>query len=113
LLSPQEKLFFILFYFKCYPSFDLAGLIFEMHRSQAHEWMHRLQPILEATLGKKMGLPELKLTSIEEFVARFPGVERVMIDRTEVPFRDLKTPSNRNGTIRARNGGIRASTWQQ
>ena len=37
LLSTQEKLFFILFYFKCYPTFDLAGLIFDMHRSQAHE----------------------------------------------------------------------------
>lgn len=83
LLSAQEKLFFILFYFKCYPTFDLAGLIFDMHRSQAHEWMHRLQPILEATLGKKMVLPERKLDSIEAFLERFPEVKRVMIDGTE------------------------------
>ncbi|AFY79245.1 hypothetical protein Ple7327_4114 [Pleurocapsa sp. PCC 7327] len=27
------KLFFISFYFKCYPTFDLAGFIFGMHRS--------------------------------------------------------------------------------
>lgn len=54
LLSTQEKLFFILFYFKCYPTFDLAGIIFDLHRSQAHEWMHRLQPILEETLGKQL-----------------------------------------------------------
>ena len=27
LSNPQQKLFYILFYFKCYPTFDLAGLI--------------------------------------------------------------------------------------
>ena len=48
LLTAQDKLFFILFYFKCYPTFDVAGLLFDIHRSQAHEWMHRLQPVLEA-----------------------------------------------------------------
>ena len=86
LLGTQEKLFFILFYFKCYPTFDLAGIIFDMHRSQAHDWMHRLQPILEETLGQKMVLPERKLDSIEAFWERFPGVERVMIDGTERPI---------------------------
>lgn len=43
------KLFFILFYFKCYPTFDLAGFIFGIHRSQAHYWVHKLQPVLEKT----------------------------------------------------------------
>lgn len=86
LLSSQEKLFFILFYFKCYPTFDLAGIIFDLHRSQAHEWMHRLQPILEKTLGEKMVLPERKLDSIEAFLERFPAVKRVMIDGTERPI---------------------------
>jgi hypothetical protein len=47
--------------------------------------MHRLQPILEASLGKKMVLPERKLESIEAFLERFPGVKRVMIDGTERP----------------------------
>ncbi len=75
----QYKLFFILFYFKCYPTFDVAGLLFDMHRFQAHEWMHRLQKVLEAALGQKMVLPERKLDSIEAFLERFPAVKRVMI----------------------------------
>ena len=33
--------------------------------------MHRLQPILEQTLGKKMVLPECKLGSIEAFLERY------------------------------------------
>lgn len=92
LLSSQEKLFFILFYFKCYPTFDLAGIIFDLHRSQAHEWMHRLQPLLEATLGEKLVLPARKLDSLEAFLARFPGVKRVMIDGTERPIARPQDP---------------------
>jgi hypothetical protein len=92
LLSTQQKLFFILFYFKCYPTFDLAGIIFDLHRSQAHERMHRLQPILSASLGKKMARQERQLTSIEEFVARFANVERVMIDGTERPIQRPQDP---------------------
>ncbi|NJL38578.1 MAG: transposase [Leptolyngbyaceae cyanobacterium SM1_4_3] len=90
--NPQDKLFYILFYFKCYPTFDLAGFLFEIDRGQAHHWMHRLQPILEAALGEKMALPERKLRSIEEFVERFPGVERVMIDGTERPIQRPQDP---------------------
>jgi hypothetical protein len=86
LQTTEAKLFFILFYFKCYPTFDLAAAIFEMHRSQAHEWMHRLQPALEAALGKIMMLPERKLDRITAFLERFPEVKRVMIDGTERPI---------------------------
>ncbi len=84
--SPQAKLFYILFYFKCYPTFDLAGILFDLDRSQTHEWMHGLQPILEVALGEKMVLPARKLRSVEAFVEAFPGVERVMIDGTERPI---------------------------
>lgn len=86
LQTPGEKLFFILFYFKCYPTFDLAGILFEFDRSQAHEWVHRLQGVLENALGEKQVLPERKLRSVQEFLARFPSVERVMIDGTERPI---------------------------
>jgi hypothetical protein len=92
LRNPQDKMFYILFYFKCYPTFDLAGLLFDIDRAQAHYWMHRLQPILEAALGEKMALPERKLTSIEAFMERFPGVERVMIDGTERPIQRPQDP---------------------
>ncbi len=92
LLGTQEKLFFILFYFKCYPTFDLAGISFDRHRSQAHDWMHRLQPILEKTLGKKMVLPERKLDSIAAFFERFPEVKRAMIDGTERAIQRSQDP---------------------
>jgi hypothetical protein len=66
LRSMESKLFFILFYFKCYPTFDVLGWLFELERGRANRWVHRLQGILETTLGKKMMLPERKLESIEQ-----------------------------------------------
>jgi DDE superfamily endonuclease/Helix-turn-helix of DDE superfamily endonuclease len=90
--SIEAKLFYILFYFKCYPTFDLAGILFDLDRSQTHEWMHELQPILEGALGYEMALPERKLRSLEAFVEMFPEVERVMIDGTERPIQRPQDP---------------------
>ena len=41
----KEKLFYILFYLKCYPTYDLASILFDFDRAQAYRWVHRLQPI--------------------------------------------------------------------
>ena len=90
LLEASLILFFILFYFKCYPTFDVAGVLFDLHRSRAHRWMLKLQLILEKSLGKKMALPERKLESIGEFITRFPSVKEVMIDGTERPIQRPK-----------------------
>jgi hypothetical protein len=47
LTTAADKLFFILFYVKCYPTFDVAGVLFEVHRSQPHRWVQTLLPLLE------------------------------------------------------------------
>jgi DDE superfamily endonuclease/Helix-turn-helix of DDE superfamily endonuclease len=85
LRSMESKLFFILFYFKCYPTFDVLSFLFDLERGRANRWMHRLQRILETALGKKMVLPERKLESMEQFLERFPAVKAVILDGTERP----------------------------
>ena len=82
----REKLFYILFYFKCYPTFALASVLFDFDRSQAYRWVQRLQPILEKTLGEKQVLPRRKLSSIDEFIEHFPLVKKVIVDGTERPI---------------------------
>ena len=82
----KEKLFYILCYFKCYPTFDLAAVLFDVDRSQANRWVHRLQPILEKTLGEKKVLPLRKLHSLNEFIEHFPTVKQVIVDGTERPI---------------------------
>ena len=70
----------------------MAGLLFDLHRSGSHEWMHRLQTVLETALGQKMVLPERKVDSIEAFLLRFPGVKRLMIDGTKRPVQRPQDP---------------------
>jgi hypothetical protein len=41
----EAKLFFILFYFKAYPTFDILGLLFELERGRSNRWVHRWQGI--------------------------------------------------------------------
>jgi len=86
----ESKLIYILVYFKCYPTFDWAGVLFDIDRSQANRWMHRLQPVWEKALGKKMALPKRKLTSMAEFIAAFPEVKRIILDGTERPIQRSK-----------------------
>lgn len=88
--TAEKKLIYILFYVKCYPTFDLAGILFDLDRSQANRWMHRLQKVLEKALGRKMALPKRKLSSIEEFKESFPEVKRVILDGTERPIQRAK-----------------------
>jgi hypothetical protein len=86
----ESKLFFILFYFKCYPTFDVLSFLFDLERGRANRWVHRLQGILETALGKKMVLPERKLESMEQFLERFPEVKAVILDGTERPVQRPK-----------------------
>lgn len=83
LWSIEAKVLFILFYFKCYPTFDVLGVLFDLERGRSNRWVHRLQAILETVLGQKMVLPERKIESIEQFLERFPDVKEVIIDGTE------------------------------
>jgi len=86
----EDKLFYILLYCKCYPTFDLMSVLFNFDRSCAHEWVHRLLPILEVALGYKKALPIRQLTSMKEFVEKFPFVKKVILDGTERPVQRPK-----------------------
>ena len=88
--SVAEKLSFILFYFKCCPTFDILGLLFNLDRSNANRNVHKLTPILEKTLGREMALPKRKISTVEELFAIFPDVRDLFIDGTERPIQRPK-----------------------
>lgn len=87
LLTVCEKLFFILFYIKCYARFDVFAWVFEVDRAQPQRWVKAYLPVLEAALGRKAGLPERKIASVEEVLRRFPQLKEVFVDGTERPIR--------------------------
>jgi hypothetical protein len=86
------KLFFILFYLKCYPTFDVAGLLFEVDRSRACRWVGDWLPLLEAVLGQAAVLPARQIRSVEEFLQRFPEVHDLFLDGTERPTQRPQKP---------------------
>jgi len=90
LKTTQDKLFFILFYFKCYPTFDLLALIFGFDRSNACRNVKKLTQILEKTLGRKMVLPKRKIRTLDELIEIFPEVRDLIIDGTERPIQRPK-----------------------
>lgn len=85
LRTPKEKLFYILFYMKNYPTFDLAAFFYNVDRSQTKRWVDELGVVLEKTLGKAMVLPARKISSVKEFIERMPWVKEWIIDGTERP----------------------------
>lgn len=85
----EDKLVFILFYFKFYPVQELQGYLFGMGQAQAWDWIHRLTPILNQSLGYEKQLPARKNQEMKEILAACPGLEFI-IDGTERPVRRPK-----------------------
>jgi len=90
----SDKLFFILFYLKIYPTYDLAGFIFGADRSRPCRWVAQFLPILEKVLQRKCVLPKRQICSVEEFFDLFPEVNDLFIDGTE--HRVQRPKSNKN-----------------
>nr|QNO41183.1 hypothetical protein JNOLDJLP_00007 [Methanosarcinales archaeon ANME-2c ERB4]QNO41587.1 hypothetical protein OAEIHDOC_00007 [Methanosarcinales archaeon ANME-2c ERB4] len=88
--SDAEKLFFTLFYFKCYPTFDILGFVFDLNRSNANRNTHKLTLALEKALGRETTLPKRKIRTVEELFAIFPDVRDLFIDGTERPIQRPK-----------------------
>lgn len=90
--TAQDKLFFILFYYKCYPTYDVLAFFYGCNRSNAMRRQKYLSGILEATLGKKLALPKRQLKNVQDFLRVFPEAKEVFIDATERPIQRPKDP---------------------
>jgi hypothetical protein len=71
LKTTANKLIFVLLYLKAYPTYAVLSSIFDLDRGPACRRVQQLLPVLEATLGRKIVLPERKITSIEEFYSTY------------------------------------------
>lgn len=92
LATPADKLLFILFYFKFYPTQAVQGFFFGFSQPQANIWIHLLTPVLNTALGNAQQLPARKTTSVQQVLAACPGLAFV-IDGTERPIQRPKDPA--------------------
>jgi hypothetical protein len=67
LATMEDKLIFILFYFKFYPIQALLGYFFGLSQAQANEWIHRLTPVLHTALGYRKELPTRTPSRVVQF----------------------------------------------
>ena len=86
LRTSSEKLFFILLYYKCYPTYDVMSFLYACDRSAACRRQQHLSALLEKTLKRKLVLPKRRIRSVEEFLNAFPEAKEVFIDGTERPI---------------------------
>lgn len=80
-----QKLFFILYYWKVYPCYDVFGFQFGMDGSKACTNVHALWPVLKRALAKQDVLPAREFRSVEELRETFVGIAEFFIDATERP----------------------------
>jgi len=78
-----DKLLFVLYYYKTYPTFDVLGTQFEVARSKAHANLPKLSPILYDTLVHLELMPYRELATPADLKAALHGVDRLLIDATE------------------------------
>ena len=103
----EDKFFYALLYLKTYPTFDVASFYVGFARSKACEWAHRLFPVLEQTLKRKLVLPERKISDPEEFLRLFPEAKEVFVDGVE---RLKQRPKNKKHQKKTYSGKKKAHT---
>ena len=85
LSNSQQKLLFILYYLKNYPTFDVLAATFGLSRSKACEHAHHLAKALERTLCTLGVLPARGIDSLAQMHAVFADVPVLLLDATERP----------------------------
>jgi hypothetical protein len=86
LTSTEDKLFFILYYLKVYPTFDVLATNFGFARSKACENAHKLAQALELTLQQLGVLPVRQIGSLEAMQQVFKDLRTILIDASERPY---------------------------
>lgn len=95
LSTPKARLFFVLFYFKCYPLQEVMGVLFGLSQPQVCLWIGRLTPLVNAALGRELVLPARRPADLETLLAAVPELRLLVIDGAERPIRRPKNPQRK------------------
>ncbi len=86
LKTDKQKLFFILFYYRNYPTMRLASALFELPFGRIHHWVHFLSKILLRAMGYQLKLPEVKANTLRQLFTTCPQLKEFIVDGTERPI---------------------------
>lgn len=86
----RGKLFFILFYFRNYPTLRFAQVLFEIEDSAIHRWVIFLSSVLKDALGYAIPLPDRQMRKFSDLYSVYPELEEYIVDGTERPYKRSK-----------------------
>ncbi|MBK8751614.1 MAG: transposase [Candidatus Competibacteraceae bacterium] len=87
---PENQLFFILFYLKNYPTYDVLAFTFNISRCCAFESVQRLLLVLKKAQKNLNVLPKRTTDNPQELLQLIEKVDHVLIDATERPIQRPK-----------------------
>lgn len=91
--SDASKLFFILFYYKTYPTYRLAQVVFELDIHNLFYWKAFLEPVLHDSVSYQLELPIAKARFLHQLIEVSPGLREFITDATERPVQRASNQS--------------------
>ena len=84
LVNDYSKLFFILFYYKTYPTFRFAQTVYQLDKRNIQLWVRFLAPVLFETLGYELSLKmRKKISRWNIWLEEYPQLSEFIVDCTE------------------------------
>jgi hypothetical protein len=83
--TPEKRLFFVLFYLKTYPTFDVLGFHFNLSAGHARDHITKAIKTLEHSLETLEVAPKREFNSAEDFKQCIEKYNKIIIDGMEVP----------------------------
>lgn len=84
LVSDSQKLFFVLFYYKTYPTFRFAQILYGLDKRNIQLWIKFLAPVLFSALGYELSLKMRKrISRWDLWLEEYPELSEFIVDCTE------------------------------
>ena len=93
LRSDFDKLFFVLFYYKIYPTFRFAQILFGLDKRNCQIWVRRLEIVLKQTVDYQLALPKRKVSHFRHWFEVCPQLKEFIVDCSE---RLIQRPNKTN-----------------
>lgn len=81
----EQKLFFVLYYLKNYPTYDGLGYLFGFSSGHAHDHLQRLLPVLQHSLAALKRLPERRFAAVADLEQLIEKKQKIIVDGLERP----------------------------
>lgn len=82
--SDEKCLFFLLFYLKTYPTFDVLGFHFNLSAGHAHDYVQELMPIFKRALQARNVYPHRTFETVDQFKQAIEKYSEIYIDAAEI-----------------------------